>query len=204
MKPAAILKRARPGDMTFSEAAARMGMSASMGTLKRSLRAWSEMGVAGIRKVRSRGRGGFRWAIGTEFVERWIACEVPAPRPVPKPRVRRPAPASSTSDASSAAAGDTSPLEPRRLPPATPAKPVESAPLETASGNGYQAPDAFELRRVHGLSARGAMLALSEIDDDRAQACAALLETALASRSLDSIRAALAGAGAVLEQLATG
>lgn len=47
-------------------------------TLRNWARAWVQLGVAGIRREPC--PGGSRYVFASDFVERWLACELPAPR----------------------------------------------------------------------------------------------------------------------------
>lgn len=49
-------------------------------TVRRWLRHWHALGVAGIHRVPSRGRYGCRYVAALDLVERWRRCELPAPR----------------------------------------------------------------------------------------------------------------------------
>jgi hypothetical protein len=61
-----------------SEALARaMGVPAP--TVRRWLRAWLGLGVAGIRTERSRGRYGLRYVCDAELPTRWRQGELPSP-----------------------------------------------------------------------------------------------------------------------------
>ena len=100
-----------------------------------------EKGVAGIRKVPSRGRYGFRWSVAPDLVTRWIACELPSPHP---PREARPRVARPRTTPATTVTVTTVPSEPDALPP---------APTVSAE----------ELRAMHTRSARATLAALEAI-----------------------------------------
>lgn len=69
---------AEPCPQTAELAAAQAGVP--LRTWQRWLERWFELGVAGVERVRDgRARGGLRYRVAPDFVERWRRGEIPSP-----------------------------------------------------------------------------------------------------------------------------